>query len=308
MDWSHKIRLRNLQMLVRLCDVQNLSQVAQEFNLTQPALSKWLRTFEESIGVPLFERMARGVSPLPIALELARQAKGIVGRLDRACSVIENMKEAVAGQIAVGVSPMVAIVLLPGALRAFHRRHPKVFVHIHEDTLDRLNSQLLTGGLDVVVGRIEEGAVPPDLQYKKLSDVPLCLAVCSSHPLAHEPHVTWEQALGFPWIAPPLASPMRQRLELSLEALGLKSPHVLIESSFVHTSARLVQGTDLVIPMSAALAKSLGFSATLNVPWLSLGMHGSMGLLWRAEDQDETLIADFMQCVREQAALDAAQQ
>lgn len=188
-----------------------------------------------------------------------------------------------------------------------HCTHAYAPFHAEQDTLDRLNSQLLSGGLDVVVGRIEEGAVPAELQYKKLCDVPLCLAVCASHPLAHEPHVSWEQALNYPWIAPPLASPMRKRLELSLEALGLKSPHVLIESSFVHTSARLVEGTDLVIPMSAALAKSLGFSATLNVPWLSLGMHGSMGLLWRPEDQDEALIKDFMQCVRDQAALDVTQ-
>lgn len=303
MDWSHKIRLRNLQMLVRLCEARNMSQVAQEFNLTQPGLSKWLKEFEENIGTPLFERQARGVAPLPIALELARQAKGIIGRLDRACAVIENMKAPVAGQIAVGVSPMVAIVLLPNVLREFSRRHPNVFVHIHEDTLNRLNSQLVTGALDVVIGRIEEGGVPADLHYQKLCDVPLCLAVCPSHPLANEAHITWEQALSYPWIAPPLDSPMRRRLELSLEALGLKSPHVLIESSFVHTSARLVEGTNLVIPMSSALAKCLGFSTTLKVPWSSLSIHGSMGLLWRPEDHEDVLICDFMQAVQEQARL-----
>jgi DNA-binding transcriptional LysR family regulator len=302
MDWSYGIRLRNLQMLVRLCERRNMSQVAQEFSVTQPALSKWLKEFEASLGAPLFERHARGVEPLPLAFELARQAKGIVGRLDRASTIVQQMKNSQAGQIAVGVSPMVALVLLPDVLHEFHRRHPSVFIQIHEDTLDQLNSKLETGELDVVIGRIDEGGIPPDVHYQKLGDVPLCLAVCASHPLAGKPHVTWDEALSYPWIAPPFASPIRQRMERAFEALGLKSPPVLVESSFASTSARLVEGTDFVAPMAVTLAKSLGLTTTLNVRWVRLGMHGSMGLLWRPEDQDVALIQSFMQCVREQAA------
>ena len=278
-----------------------MSVVAQEFHLTQPALSKWLKEFEESVGAPLFERQARGIAPLPIALELARQARAIVGRLDRARAIIEQMKQPVSEQIAVGVSPMVGIVLLPAVLRAFHRAHPGAYIHVSEDTLDRLNDQLHSGALDVVIGRIEEGGVPPDLLYQKLSDVPLCLVVDDNHPLAHRPQVGWGDALAYPWIAPPRASPMRKRLELALEAQGLRPPDVQIESSFVHTSARLLQGTEFVVPMSTALARSLGLATTLNVPWTSMRIHGSMGVLWRPEDRDDDLVRDFLRCVTDEA-------
>ena len=302
MDWSQKIRLRNLQILVRLCEARNMSVVAQEFHLTQPALSKWLKEFEESVGTPLFARQARGVEPLPIALELARQARAIVGRLDRAKAIVEQMKHPVSEQIAIGVSPMVAIVLLPAVLRAFHRAHPKAYIQINEDTLDRLNDQLHSGALDVVIGRIEEGIIPPDLLYRKIGDVPLCLVVDDNHPLAHQPQVGWDEALAYPWIAPPRASPMRKRLELALEAQGLRSPDVQIESSFVHTTAGLIQGTEFVVPLSTALARSLGLSTTLNVPWTSMSIHGSMGVLWRPEDRDDALVRAFVSCVIEEGA------
>lgn len=301
MDWSYKIRLRNLQMLVRLCELGNMSQVAREFNVTQPALSKWVKEFEANIEAPLFERHARGFTPLPLALELARQAKGIVGRLDRACAVVRYMKNPVIGQLAVGVSPVVAIALLPSTLREFHRLHPKVFVHIREDTLDHLSSKLLSGELDVVIGRIEESQPAPDLGYEKLCDTPLCLAVCCSHPLASIEGVTWAQALSYPWVAPPSASPFRKLLELTLEAMGLAKPNFLIESSHIYTSALLMEGTDLIGPMSRVMARCVQSSIEIKVLDLELGNPGSMGLLWRPEDKDEPLIRDFMSCARRQS-------
>ncbi|GAB2892935.1 LysR family transcriptional regulator [Paralcaligenes ginsengisoli] len=300
MDWSYKIRLRNLQMLVRLCELGNMSQVAQEFNVTQPALSKWVKEFEGNVGAPLFQRHARGLTPLPLALELARQAKGIVGRLDRARAVVDYMKGPTEGQVAVGVSPMVAIALLPGVLRNFHRLHPKVFVHIREDTLDHLNSKLLSGELDLVIGRIEEGQAPPDLTHEKLCDTPLCLAVCRSHPLAGTKNVTWAQALSYPWMAPPPGSPFRNLMELTLESMNLGKPNVLVESAYIHTNAVLLEGTDLIAPMSRATAWCIQ-GAALEVLDLFIPYQGSVSLLWRLEDQGEQLIQDFMDCARRQS-------
>src|SRR5690625_3806606 len=127
MSWTRNLRLRQLQMLERLCALRNLSQVATEFNLTQPALSKWLKDFEDSVGAPLFERHARGVEPLPLALELARHARGINGRLNRAQASIEQLKRRGSAHLAVGFSPMTALVYLPDILRAFRHRHAATF-------------------------------------------------------------------------------------------------------------------------------------------------------------------------------------
>lgn len=301
MDWSYKIRLRNLEMLVRLCELRNVSQVAREFNLTQPALSKWIKEFESNVEAPLFERRARGLAPLPLALELARQARGIAGRLERARAVVQHMKSPVEGQLAVGVSPMAAIALLPGALCEFHRMHPKVFVQVREDTLDHLNSKLSSGELDVVIGRIDEGQAAPDLRHEKLCDTPLCLAVCPAHPLAGVPGVSWDQALGYPWVVPPPGSPFRELVELTLEAMNLDKPNFLVESAYIHTSALLLAGTDMIAPMSRATAWCVqGALAVLDLA-VPIAYEGSVSLIWRLEDQDEQRIQDFMACARRQS-------
>jgi DNA-binding transcriptional LysR family regulator len=300
MDWSYKIRLKNLQMLVRLCELRNVSQVAQEFNITQPALSKWLREFEAHLEAPLFERHARGLEPLPLALELARQARTIVGRLDRARAMVQYMKGPVRRQIAVGVSPMAAIALLPGALREFHARHPEAFVQVREDTVDHLGAYLHSGELDVLVGRLEEEPTP-ELGREKLCDTPLCLAMCRRHPLAREPDAPWERALEYPWVVPPPGSPFRRLVDLALEAMNQGKPNFLVESAYIHTSARLLEGTDLIAPMSRATAWGVQGSGALAMRDLPINYQGSVDLVWRTGDQGDELISDFMDCARREA-------
>ncbi|WP_117085916.1 helix-turn-helix domain-containing protein, partial [Klebsiella pneumoniae] len=41
-NWTQKLKLHHLQMLVALGEQGNLTQVAKMINITQPALSKWL--------------------------------------------------------------------------------------------------------------------------------------------------------------------------------------------------------------------------------------------------------------------------
>ncbi len=62
-DWTDRLRLRNLQMLLSLARSSNMSHSAEELHTTQPNLSKWLKELEEDVGLPLFERRARGIRP-----------------------------------------------------------------------------------------------------------------------------------------------------------------------------------------------------------------------------------------------------
>ena len=43
MDWTHRLRLRNLKMLLSLDQTRNISHSAAMLNTTQPGLSKWLK-------------------------------------------------------------------------------------------------------------------------------------------------------------------------------------------------------------------------------------------------------------------------
>ena len=65
MDWTQRLKLRHLQMLLSVAETGNLSQSADALNTTQPALSKWLKDLEDDLQLPLFERHVRGLRPTP---------------------------------------------------------------------------------------------------------------------------------------------------------------------------------------------------------------------------------------------------
>ena len=84
MDWTYRLRLRHLQLLLSLAETGNLSQSATALNTTQPALSKWLKELEKDVGLPLFERHARGLRPTGPGEALIEHARRIEAHLDTA--------------------------------------------------------------------------------------------------------------------------------------------------------------------------------------------------------------------------------
>jgi len=54
---------RQLQYAIKLSEVRNFSQVAEQLNISQPALSKQILSLEQELGVKLFDR---NTSPLTL--------------------------------------------------------------------------------------------------------------------------------------------------------------------------------------------------------------------------------------------------
>ena len=96
MDWTHRLRLRNLKMLLSLDQTRNISHSAAMLNTTQPGLSKWLKDLEDDIGLPLFERHARGCGP-PHGDVLIAHARRVEAQLDRAGETWPRCVRAAAG-------------------------------------------------------------------------------------------------------------------------------------------------------------------------------------------------------------------
>ena len=55
--------LRHLQIFQHVCRHRSVSAAADELGMSQPALSKLIRRLEGELGVPLFDRLPRGLEP-----------------------------------------------------------------------------------------------------------------------------------------------------------------------------------------------------------------------------------------------------
>ena len=121
MDWTHRLRLRNVRMLLSLAQTRNISHSAAMLNTTQPGLSKWLKDLEQDIGLPLFERHARGLIPTQYGEVLIEHARRLDAQLDRASGDMAALRERFAPdpaslpEVVVELAPLSAYEALLGA-------------------------------------------------------------------------------------------------------------------------------------------------------------------------------------------------
>lgn len=296
MNWTRHLRIRHLITLVALHETRNLSHTAAQMGISQPALSKWLREMEKDLGVPLFERHPRGLVPTEYCDLLVNRAQLVLNELDRTANLLEAVASGTSGTLHIGSTPVAMTDLLPAALAALQESHPSAFVRIQDGTLDTLLPQLESGKLDLVVSRLEERRYGGDIAHEVLYEESTVVVAGSRHPLAGMQNVTWPDALAYPWIGPPLHSPLRAELEQALALAQQPLPRIFVETSSTVLNAALLERTAMLGIISGRPARYLEAAGRIVILHLPISRASRVGVMWRRESPHGRL---------QQAVLDA---
>src|SRR6266536_5369649 len=85
------MELRQLRYFVAVAETGNISRAARKIFLTQPALSRQIKTLENEIGQCLLERSAHSIRLTPVGEALLRDARDL---LQHAEQVLERARDA----------------------------------------------------------------------------------------------------------------------------------------------------------------------------------------------------------------------
>ncbi|MEM5403160.1 LysR substrate-binding domain-containing protein [Paraburkholderia unamae] len=307
MDWTHRLRLRHLQMLLSVAQTGNLSQSAEALNTTQPALSKWLKDLEADIGLPLFERHARGLRPTPYGEALIEHARRIEGHLDSARDDMDALREGGSGLISIGTSGVSAADTVPLACARLVEAMPRAQVRLVESTMNLMMPALVHGELDIVVGRAANAQVDPTLEMETLYRDPVNFVVGLGHPLAKRRKLDWPDLFEYAWIVWPAGTPIRTALETALAAAGRSMPRHTVESNSSMLNVTLLNQTHLIGVASHRAAvrfSRLNVLRVLAMP-MPLGSSGGVAMYWRRDSVSRAAVALALDCLRESANLPA---
>ncbi len=303
MEWTQRLRMRQLYLLVALYETRNVSHTATQMGVTQPGLSKWLSELEEDLNVKLFKRNSRGLTPTEFCTALVSHARAIIGELDRTQATIRLMSIGASGNLVVGITPTVATGLVPKAAGYFRKRFPDAYLNIIENRLDALLPQLEEGRVDLVITRTDQARLDTGVRCDILYPEQIRVVVSANHPLAKKRKVDWPDVLRYPWIIPPKVSPLRRELEHELALAGQPSPRYRVETGSTLVIVTMLQDGDLVAPMSARLMhyfQGLKQVVPLPLPYLR---EGSVGVIRRRETTESPMLKAFMDGLRMQTAL-----
>jgi len=182
---------RQIQYFVAAAENGAVSRAAHALSISQSAMAEAIRELEADLGFSLFERRAQGVELTLKGNQFLRHARKILADVAEARRAVSGGDETVAaGQLAVGVTPLVAGYVLAEILARYRRAFPAVTLDIVEDSRGYLEHLLVNGELDVgviVAGSEREGSA---LKVESVDTSRYRVWLPTGHPLAETERIS----------------------------------------------------------------------------------------------------------------------
>lgn len=299
------MRLQHLHLLLAIADHGSLRASAEALHVTQPALTKALKQLEDELGVPLVLRAPKGVRLAPAGELLAARAATIVRELERAREEIEWHARHGKARVTVGLSPVAAILIAPGAIARFSGRTPQARLRITDALYPKAPVLVRSGEVDLAIGPLPAHGVERDLVVQPLFESANVIAARVGHPLARAKRLA--DLAGARWILIGPAGGPGDPEQLGFDRLGLKPPEVRLQCESFSTLLALMTAMDVIGTMPRGFLERYG--APLRLVEISVEDPlpvTTLYAMWRADapltPAARRLLDDFVAQAREIAA------
>lgn len=124
-----------LEILVRVADLQSFTAAAVQLGITQSAVSHAVAALEREWGVVLLTRSPSGIAPTAIGRQLLVRVRELLGVNEAIRQEVAAARGLASGMLRIGsFGPSASLRLLPALLDVFRRRYPQIEVGIDEGT------------------------------------------------------------------------------------------------------------------------------------------------------------------------------
>ncbi|MES1174122.1 MAG: LysR substrate-binding domain-containing protein [Myxococcales bacterium] len=181
--WSpHPVTLRQLQYVLAVAEFRSFRRAAEACAVAQPSLSAQVAQLEGALGLPIFERAARGVAVTKAGEALLERARRTLLDADDLLATAERSRDPLSGTLHIGVIPTVAPYLLPEISTDLRQKFPRLRLLWAEEKTRVLVERIAAGELDAGILAVESEI--GDLEYAPLGRDAFYLAVPGDHRLA----------------------------------------------------------------------------------------------------------------------------
>ena len=288
------MELRQLRYFSVLAETLNFHRAAERLNISQPPLTVAIRKLEAELGVPLFERGARGVRLTAAgraALEPAREA---LAQAQRVKDAVTQGGKGELGRLRIGFVGSAISERLPKIISAYRERYPRVELQLEEATsaeiADAIEERKLDAGLVRLPIMRRAG-----LETQVIEHDHLIVAVGPDHAVARRKSIALAELAELPFIIHGPISILHITIILACQKAGF-TPRVAQEATQVQTILGLVQsglGVGLVPARMARFAPEGVRLMPLTEP-----IAVEMGIAWRPNA--EPLVRNFVAVACEQ--------
>lgn len=175
--------VKQLRYFVAVVNERGFSGAAIKLHLSQPSLSKAIRTLEEQIGFQLLERTTKRVDLTESGRVFYQRALHILAEMDIFEKEVNEVKVAGSGEVRLGMIESVKN-WIPNVLGWYREEYPDMHVVLKE-VLGRTDIEQALRNYEVHICLTNEFINEPDIVTAPLYKENLVLVMNAQHPLAH---------------------------------------------------------------------------------------------------------------------------
>ncbi len=230
-----RFSFRQLTYFVAAAQEGSTLRAAEALNVSQPAVSVAISDLESTFGQKLFvRRHAQGMVLTPYGRRKLAEVRQLLVHANAISGSDED--GSLSGDLELGVFSTLAPAFAPGLMRAFAALHPNVRVHMREENLDQIQSDL-TGGI-IELALLYDLDTINEIERIPLADFQPYVLLREGHPLAKRGKVSLIQLAAEPFVLIDL--PHSREYFLSLFRMAGVMPANLIRCVSIETVRGLV--------------------------------------------------------------------
>lgn len=292
---------KQFRYFLAVSEASSVAGAARMLNIAQSAVTKSIQELEDTLGLELFERSARGMVLTEPGHRFQANARKVLAAVAEAGMVDRERTETLSGNLTIGVTSLVAGYYLAALFARFSRVHPSVQIQVVEDTPPFLEHLLISGELDLAIMVTNALGDPQAVLVEELTRSQNRVWMASGHPLAARGEASLAECAQYQQI-------MLEADRIEAVMRSVWSRHQLQPTVMMRTSS--LEAVRSLIGTGAAIAVLPDF---LYRPWTLDADHIEVrnlrdavpsidvGLLWRRGSQTREVVEEFIEIARDQS-------
>ena len=145
------MEIKTLRYFLAVAREENMTRAAEFLHVTQPTLSKSLKSLEEELGKKLFTRHSFNIRLTDEGMLLRNRAEDLVRMADKIEQEFISLDDITGGELYFGLAESYQIKFLARAIKDFKKNYPNLHYHITSGDTEQVADKLDKGLLDFLV-------------------------------------------------------------------------------------------------------------------------------------------------------------
>lgn len=227
-----RLKLSDLRLLQAVVTWGSMARAATRLNISQPAVSKAIKSLEQALGIRLLDRTPQGIEPTIYGRALLKGGVAVFDELQQSVRQIAFLADPGAGRLHIGCTEAGAAGFVPAVIARLSRQYPRVTFRVTTgDAAAFIERHLPQREIDLAIGAMPDAAAShDDIASEVLFEERYFVMAGARSKWARRRNIALRDLVQEPWVLPPADTTMGMHIARAFRAEGLEPPHSQVMS------------------------------------------------------------------------------